>query len=159
MKNVQSTVKGHSDARSNQNNAIISIYEHPPFYKGKKKWDNNDTLSEVYKLGGNNPKNKTLLKSTRLTEVTPSGSHQQDDPRVQSRGRKMWTHLGWLLYGVQECAPRTALDCLEADAPWAFPGACWCDEASPERSRLQLGQELLSSNLALSSADAEREEA
>jgi hypothetical protein len=61
-KNVQSTVKGHLDLRSNQNEAMVSIYEGPPIYKGKKKWDNNDTLSEVYKLGSNNPKNKNLVE-------------------------------------------------------------------------------------------------
>ncbi len=29
--------------------------------KGKKKWDDNGTLSEVYKLRSNNPKNKNLV--------------------------------------------------------------------------------------------------
>ena len=41
---------------------MASIYERPPFYKGEKKWDDNDTLSEVYKLCSNNPKNKNLIK-------------------------------------------------------------------------------------------------
>jgi hypothetical protein len=38
------------------------IYKRPPFYKGEKKWDNNDTLSKVYKLRSSNPKNKNLIK-------------------------------------------------------------------------------------------------
>ncbi len=41
---------------------MASIYECPPFYKGEKKWDNDDTLSEVYKLRSNNPKNKNLVE-------------------------------------------------------------------------------------------------
>jgi hypothetical protein len=41
---------------------MTSIYECPPFYKDEKKWDDNDTLSEVYKLRSNNPKNKNLLE-------------------------------------------------------------------------------------------------
>ncbi len=41
---------------------MASIYERPPFYKGEKKWDDNDTLSEVYKLHSNNPKNKNLVE-------------------------------------------------------------------------------------------------
>jgi hypothetical protein len=41
---------------------MASIYERPPFYKGKKKWDDNDTLSEAYKLRSNNPKNKNLVE-------------------------------------------------------------------------------------------------
>jgi hypothetical protein len=41
---------------------MASIYERPPFYKGERKWDNNDTLSEVYKLRSNNPKNKNLVE-------------------------------------------------------------------------------------------------
>jgi hypothetical protein len=34
----------------------------PLFYKGKKKRDDNDILSEVYKLHSNNPKNKNLVE-------------------------------------------------------------------------------------------------
>ncbi len=41
---------------------MASIYERPPFYKGKKKWDDNNTLSEVYKMRSNNPKNKNLVE-------------------------------------------------------------------------------------------------
>jgi hypothetical protein len=41
---------------------MASIYERPPFYKGEKKWEDNDTLSEVYKLRSNNPKNKNLVE-------------------------------------------------------------------------------------------------
>jgi hypothetical protein len=41
---------------------MASIYERPPFYKGERKWDDNDTLSEVYKLRSNNPKNKNLVE-------------------------------------------------------------------------------------------------
>ncbi len=41
---------------------MASIYERRPFYKGEKKWDDNDTLSEVYKLRSNNPKNKNLIE-------------------------------------------------------------------------------------------------
>jgi hypothetical protein len=41
---------------------MASIYERPPFYKGKKKWDDNNTLSKVYKLRSNNPKNKNLVE-------------------------------------------------------------------------------------------------
>ncbi len=53
---------------------MASIYKRPPFYKGEKKWVDNNTLSEVYNLRSNNPKTKTLLKSTRIMEVTPSSS-------------------------------------------------------------------------------------
>jgi hypothetical protein len=42
---------------------MASIYERPPFYKGEKKWDDNDTLSEVYKLRSKNPKNKNLVEN------------------------------------------------------------------------------------------------
>ena len=41
---------------------MASIYERPPVYKGERKWDDNDTLSEVYKLRSNNPKNKSLVE-------------------------------------------------------------------------------------------------
>jgi hypothetical protein len=55
MKNVK---KRHSDAQSKQTVAMASIYKHPPFYKMTKPWDDNDTLSKVYKLQSNNPQNK-----------------------------------------------------------------------------------------------------
>ncbi len=60
--NVRSTIKTQKDARSDQNDAMASIYEGPPFYKGERKWDDNETLSEVYKLRSNNPKNKSLVE-------------------------------------------------------------------------------------------------
>ena len=41
---------------------MASIYERPPFYKGEKKWDDNDNLSEVYKLQSNNPQNKSQVE-------------------------------------------------------------------------------------------------
>ena len=41
---------------------MASIYERPPFYKGERKWEDNETLSEVYKLRSNNPKNKSLVE-------------------------------------------------------------------------------------------------
>jgi hypothetical protein len=41
---------------------MASIYERPPLYKGKKKWDENDNLSEVYKLQSNNPQNKNQVE-------------------------------------------------------------------------------------------------
>ncbi len=41
---------------------MASIYECPPFYKGEKKWDDNVTLLEVYKLRSNNPRNKNLVE-------------------------------------------------------------------------------------------------
>ncbi len=49
-------------AQSDEKDMMASIYKRPPFYKGEKKWDNNDTLMEVYKLRSNNPKNKNLLE-------------------------------------------------------------------------------------------------
>ena len=42
---------------------MASIYKHPPFYKGEKKWDDNDTLSEVYKLQSNTPQNKSCIET------------------------------------------------------------------------------------------------
>ncbi len=41
---------------------IASIYERPLFYKGEKKWDDNDTLLEVYKSQRNNPQNKSYIE-------------------------------------------------------------------------------------------------
>ncbi len=41
---------------------MASIYERPSFHKGEQKWDDNVTLSEVYKLRCNNPKNKSLVE-------------------------------------------------------------------------------------------------
>ena len=41
---------------------MASIYERPPFYKGEKKRDDNNTLSEVYKLQSINPQNKSRVE-------------------------------------------------------------------------------------------------
>ena len=41
---------------------MASIYKRPPFYKGEKKWDDNSTLSEVYKLQSNNSQNKSRIE-------------------------------------------------------------------------------------------------
>ena len=61
-KNCNARLKRHLDAQSNQKDAMASIYERPPFYKGEKKRDNNNTLSEVYKLQSNNPQNKSRVE-------------------------------------------------------------------------------------------------
>jgi hypothetical protein len=55
-------LKRHLDAQSDQKDAMASIYERPPFYKGEKKQDDNNTLSEVYKLQSNNPQNKSRVE-------------------------------------------------------------------------------------------------
>jgi hypothetical protein len=52
-------LKRHLDAQGNQTDAMASNYERPPFYKGEKKWDDNDNLSKVYKLQSSNPQNKS----------------------------------------------------------------------------------------------------
>ncbi len=48
--------------KATNSDAMASIYVRPPFYKGERKWDNNETLSEVYQLRSNNPKNKSLIE-------------------------------------------------------------------------------------------------
>ena len=116
------------------------IYKRPPFYKGEKKWDNNDTLSKVYKLRSSNPKNKNLVKIHK-----DNGGYSIEFtinkmiPEFNQGAEKC--KLTWVdsFTEFKKCAPRTARDCLEADAPQALPRACRCDKASPERSRLQLG--------------------
>ena len=55
-------VKRHSDEQSDQKDTMASIYKHPPFYKGEKKWDDYNTLSEVYKLQSNNHQNKNRIE-------------------------------------------------------------------------------------------------
>ena len=62
QRTCEARVKGHSDAQSDQNDVMASIYERHPFYKGEKKWEDNDTLSEVYKLQSNNPQNKSHVE-------------------------------------------------------------------------------------------------
>ena len=42
-----------SAAQSNQSDAVASINEYLPFYELTKLWDDNETLSEVYKLQSN----------------------------------------------------------------------------------------------------------
>ena len=92
---------------------MASIYECPPFYKVEKKWDDNVTLSEVYKLQSNNPQNKSRVEIHK-----DNGGYSiifTVDKTISElvKGQKSVR----LLYGVRKCAPRTAQDCLEADAP------------------------------------------
>ena len=51
-----------SAAQIDQSDAVASINEHLPFYKVTKPWDDNTTLSEVYKLQSNNSQNKRSVK-------------------------------------------------------------------------------------------------
>ena len=41
---------------------MSSIYVRPLFYKVIRNLDDNDTLSEVYKLQSNNPQNKSWVE-------------------------------------------------------------------------------------------------
>jgi hypothetical protein len=96
---------------------MASIYERPPFYKGKKKWDDNDTLSEVYKLRSNNPKNKNLVElhkdnggySIEFTVDKTIPEFNQEAEKCELTWADSFTELENVLQGQQKTAWKQTL--------------------------------------------------
>ena len=159
QRTCEARVKRYSNTQSDQTDVRASIYEHPPFYKGEKKWDDNDTLLEVYKLQSNTPQNKAELKSIRITAVTQSNSQSIKRSSNLIKGQKSVNSPGSTPLRSSKMCSKVSTGLLGSRRSMSTFRSLSTRQGQCRASKIATLAKKMSSYRALSSADAEQKEA